>query len=301
MGRQLRRVALDFNWPIDKTYDGFLNPHYSAEECVVCGGSGSSPYSKMLNNQWYSHLGGIKEVPAYSEPHLPTDPHVIAYATRQCERTPSFYGNSPEAIAREAQRLSRLWNTALSHHLNDDDVMALVKDGRLMDFTHTWSREHGWKPKDPPYVPTAREVNIWSCVSMGHDSINSWVVIRHRCKEAGKETSCPHCDGEGAIWRSQEAKERYEKWEPSEPPEGPGWQLWETVSEGSPITPVFATPEELARYLSGRAWGADRGTPYETWMKFLLGDGWAPSAIGMAGAVLPGVEGVVALHDEYDG
>src|SRR5712671_2467357 len=31
MGRELRRVPLDFNWPIGKVYSGFLNPHY--REC----------------------------------------------------------------------------------------------------------------------------------------------------------------------------------------------------------------------------------------------------------------------------
>lgn len=301
MGRQLRRVALDFKWPIDKVYDGFLNPHYSAEQCVVCGGGGYSPFYKALNNQWYSHLGGIREIPAYSQPHLPTDPHVVAFATRQCERTPDFYGSGDAAIAREAARLSRMWNSALSHHLNDDDVKALVDGNRLMDLTHTWTREDGWQPRVPPYIPSAREVNVWSCAGMGHDSVNSWIVIGRRCAIAGQTSTCAHCDGEGAIWRSQEAKDLYENWEESEPPEGPGWQLWETVSEGSPITPVFSTPEELARYLSGRAWGADRGTPYDTWMKFLLGDGWAPSAIGMAGAVMDGVSGIVALREQNDG
>jgi hypothetical protein len=26
MGRQVRRVPLDFSWPLEKVYDGFLNP-----------------------------------------------------------------------------------------------------------------------------------------------------------------------------------------------------------------------------------------------------------------------------------
>lgn len=33
-----------------------------------------------------------------------------------------------------------------------------------------------------------------------------------------------------------------------EPPTGDGFQLWETTSEGSPITPVFATLDELCAY-----------------------------------------------------
>jgi hypothetical protein len=35
------------------------------------------------------------------------------------------------------------------------------------------------------------------------------------------------------------------------PPEGDGWQAWETVSEGSPCSPVFATAEELIEWAAG--------------------------------------------------
>lgn len=38
-------------------------------------------------------------------------------------------------------------------------------------------------------------------------------------------------------------------WEKTEPPTGEGWQLWETVSEGSPISPVFPTQDEFRAYL----------------------------------------------------
>lgn len=33
-----------------------------------------------------------------------------------------------------------------------------------------------------------------------------------------------------------------------EPPKGEGYQLWETTSEGSPITPVFKTLGLLCQY-----------------------------------------------------
>lgn len=33
-----------------------------------------------------------------------------------------------------------------------------------------------------------------------------------------------------------------------EPPTGDGYQLWETTSEGSPISPIFTTIEELAEW-----------------------------------------------------
>lgn len=33
-----------------------------------------------------------------------------------------------------------------------------------------------------------------------------------------------------------------------DPPIGDGYQLWETTTEGSPISPVFSSPEELAEW-----------------------------------------------------
>lgn len=41
------------------------------------------------------------------------------------------------------------------------------------------------------------------------------------------------------------------------------WQLYETVSEGTPISPVFSTPESLARYMAHCLW--DDGLNYDQW------------------------------------
>lgn len=40
----------------------------------------------------------------------------------------------------------------------------------------------------------------------------------------------------------------FELWEETPPPTGEGWQLWENTSNGSPITPVFATRDELVTH-----------------------------------------------------
>ena len=65
------------------------------------------------------------------------------------------------------------------------------------------------------------------------------------------------------------------------PPLGDGYQLWETTSEGSPMSPVFETPEELAEWLE--ATEASSFGPmtcsYDQWLEFIKGPGWAPSAI----------------------
>lgn len=38
-----------------------------------------------------------------------------------------------------------------------------------------------------------------------------------------------------------------------DPPKGPGFQLWETTTEGSPISPVFDTAEKLAEWCTDNA------------------------------------------------
>ena len=59
------------------------------------------------------------------------------------------------------------------------------------------------------------------------------------------------------------------QWPMAEPPTGDGYQIWETV-KGSPISPVFATPEELAQHMAGTRWGADKGSSVETFYEDIV-------------------------------
>lgn len=54
-----------------------------------------------------------------------------------------------------------------------------------------------------------------------------------------------------------------------EPPVGEGYQLWETTSEGSPISPVFTTLEELCDWYMENE--NDGDNTRESVMNFLLG------------------------------
>jgi hypothetical protein len=295
MGRELKRVPLDFDCPIDTTWSGYLNPHYVAKDCEACCGSGSSPTAKKLHDQWYGNVL-FKPEDRGSVPLQPTDEPVWAFAKRNVEHAPDFYGTGEAAILREAKRLCRLWNGQWCHHLNDDDVGALVEADRLYDLTKTWTPGEGWKPKVPAHRPTAQEVNTWSLSGMSHDSINCWVVVRAECARLGVAHDCHECNGDGAHWPSPEAHQLFEDWKQIEPPEGDGYQIWQTVSEGGPISPVFSTPEDLARHMATTRWGADKGTSYETWLAFIRGPGWAPSLISSDRGVQDGVSGVVDLQ-----
>lgn len=291
MGRELKRVPLDFDWPVDKVWHGFLNPFYKhAFDCAHCAGTGSSPEARRMKDQWYGNAP-FNPADRGSVPFTPEHPAVRAFAERNVGNSPEYYGRGEVAIAREAHRLAALFNRGWSHHLNAGDVGALIEGSRLMDFTHTWEAGEGWKKKEPAYMPTPEEVNVWSIRGMGHDSINQWIVVGAECKRLGLAAECAHCSGAGQHWNPPEAEKQADEWERSEPPTGDGYQMWETVSEGSAISPVFTAPEDLAEWLSkNRADSIDRDTTAAQWLKFILGPGWAPSLIVDASGVHSGVE-----------
>jgi len=280
MGREIKRVAMDFNWPICEIWGGYLNPFSEQSiDCPDCGGSGSSPEARLLKDRWYGNAP-FKPEDRGSTPFTINDPPVRAFAERNVRNSPDFYETGERAIARESQRLCDLFNKSWMHHLNEDDVAALIKAGRLMDFTHTWSNGV-WALKNPLRIPTPKEINDWSITGFGHDSCNQWVVVKAECERLGYEIECHRCHGEGTLWPTPEIKQRHEEWEPTAPPSGEGYQLWETVSEGSPISPVFATPEELADWLAvyENQKGTDKGTTRDQWLQFIQGPGWAPSMV----------------------
>jgi len=67
--------------------------------------------------------------------------------------------------------------------------------------------------------------------------------------------------------------------------------MYEDTSEGTPISPAFATPEELARWLvdnNASAFGDSTGS-YEVWLRVARG-GWAPSMVATAAGLTSGVD-----------
>lgn len=121
-------------------------------------------------------------------------------------------------------------------------------------------------------------------------TISLYISIKHYypdeheelLKEFAKAMKCEYDDA------SDLTDEKYDDFK-IEVPEGKGWQMWETVSEGSPISPVFKTPEELAQWLAdtkSSAFGSQTAT-YEQWLA-MIGEGWCVS-----GAFVPG-KGVVS-------
>lgn len=118
-------------------------------------------------------------------------------------------------------------------------------------------------------------------------------------------------DAECALWKRGEHEDQkdegerpecYEQWAGQRPHRDdymPNWpteqrthlMMYEDTTEGTPISPAFATPEELARWLvdnGASAFGSSTGS-YEGWLRVARG-GWAPSMVASAAGVVSGVD-----------
>lgn len=251
MGREIKRVPLDFAWPLDKPWAGFINPHYDqhCKECPFCDGEGYSTEGKKIADTWYD-LDNFNVKWRYN--------YNVGRDGKPAKHPPwQIIG------------ISQAW----CHDLTQDEVDALIAEERLTDFTHKFTKE-GWEEREPKPVVLAAQVNEWSHHGFGHDAINRNICIRARCKRLGIEPYCTTCKGHGTIWDSPENKKRAEEWERQEPPTGEGWQVWETVSEGSPVSPVFVLPEDLVSYLVEEE---HYTLPAAT--AFVKDGGWVPSAV----------------------
>ena len=307
MGREIRRVPLDFNWPIGEVWKGYLMPDsLHGEQCLLCDGSGWSPVARVLQDRWYGYIA-FNPTETGSEPFTPEMPLVKEVIGAKVKRDLSgYYVNSTwntleRAIQVESVRMCEHWNRAWSHHLAQEDVDALIEGSRLHDFTHTWSKANRWQPIEPAPVITAKQVNDWSIDGFGHDSVNKWVVVEAACARRDVSSTCSFCEGHGSVEKYWGQRAGADAWLREDPPTGEGWQLWETTTEGSPKSPVFATGDDLAVWMSQNPCGfAGHVFDLQVAMEFVHGDGWAPSMIGNDKGIMDGVTALVLLDRQKE-
>lgn len=259
VSREVRRVPLDFAYPLGETWAGYLMPDALGERpCESCDGTGYSATARYLRDRWYGDAPFSPDETGST--WLTTDTPAVRERAARNVRYPPATGWPMDAAQkeyREARRLRDLWNGMWCHHLHQDDVDALIAADRLWDFTRTWTAGIGWEDIEPKPTVTAEQVNLWSLRGFGHDSINADVVVRAACERQGRAVECDQCGGHGSFESYPGQRADADAWEPTDPPTGDGWQLWQTVSEGGPVSPVFATPELLAD------WIIDSGTPQD--------------------------------------
>jgi hypothetical protein len=288
MGRKLYRVALDFSWPKDKIWKGYINPYWDQRvKCVSCDHSGYSPNAKRFQDEWYGNAS-FDPVTYGANPITEDNPVFRVLAERNCNISPGYYGTGESAVNREVRRLYRHFSNQWAHHLIKEDIDALLKEDRLWDFTRVARTEeqkeivkqkvasggNSWLPFSNGYTPTADEINAWSIGGWGHDTSNQHICVKARCAREGVPYLCYACNGDGYTWPSSEIESLYESWKAEDPPVGEGYQLWETTSEGSPQSPVFETLDALCAWCEKNATTfADHKATAEEWRE-MLDDGF---------------------------
>lgn len=262
MGREIKRVPLDFDWPLDKVWEGFLMPDsLRGEDCPEC--YGGQTHAGWWLQHWCQRLEmmgadvGHNEQGKEMHPWLAQDPYP--------------HTNS-RSLFEPATRVIR----------PSADMATLVAG--LIDSTEDKVKS-GWGG-------------------------SSYVLYRKLVEAAGLDDwgLCERCDAEGTLETYPGQRADAEAWESEEPPGGEGWQLWETVSEGSPISPVFATDEELAQWLTtpDACWGAMKTPMTIDQARGFVGVGWAPSMMANAGgihdgATYVGTKEALGAHEEAEG
>jgi len=275
---------------LKEVWKGYLNPYHDhSEKCYTCDGLGYSPKALKLYQQWYGYRP-FDPAENGSVRFEATHPEIMKFATRNVENSRDFHlreANTTSisvAILAEAQRLSDVCFNHLANHLTQEDVDYLLERGSLSQYG-CYMRGEDPETKEKCYlrtknpIPSAQQVNSDS-INAGMSRAGSsefWHFLQRRAKVGGFITTCSECGGDGELWPSQELKDQFHNWDSyapeNQPPKGEGYQLWETTSEGSPMSPVFETLEELCAWCEENAttFGTNKTTK-ENWMG-MLSDG----------------------------
>lgn len=268
MGREIKRVPLDFDWPLDKTWHGFFLPdRLRGIPCPDCEG-GQTHFAWWMQAMSYL-MGMLAQDVREQERGKPMHPWLAEF--------PNHHGH---------------WEYLIG------GVWGKHRDAEPEERRATQGRFVVDRPSREALTFFARladcsEEEIGGGIFSSNDV--NYAVMRKLYELTGVSTDCPTCEGRGDSEAYPGQRAEAEAWETFEPPEGDGYQLWETVSEGSPISPVFATPEELAHFMVSHSWGSQTNrmaSSFDVAMGF-IDAGWAPSAVATAEhGVESGVEAV---------
>lgn len=199
MGREVKRVPLDFDWPLYTVWEGYVNPHYKAcpEANKTCFGGYTAAGEWLRSIVRLLMLAGTDGL------------------------GPRRNGIWPHPYLQE-------FTLAPKHN---DHVRVVEPTDELTTLTDGLSGR------------TVDEV-------FGYDAIATHRAYKKVIEASGLNPDtrgvCPVCHGHDI---DPTVKEAYDNWERVAPPTGDGWQVWETVSEGAPISRVFPTAEALVAHL----------------------------------------------------
>lgn len=261
MSRDIKRVPIDFDWPTDKVWQGYLMPaKFDEDKCMDCFCTGSTPA-----RQWIGRIGLmldqlVEDIDTQDQgkpmhPWLAEDTYPPTYTEHNYE----LRQVTRHEVIRPSEDIIEF-------------AQELVKDDRY---------EHN------------------RTVRRGFMSQNRYAFTEGLIRRAGlpeKWGWCKSCNGHGSTEKYVGQRDEAEKWERIEPPTGEGWQVWESVSEGSPISPVFPDSEGLIQWLMSPAytWGTSRPLTRAQAEAF-VGEGHSIGSFVIAGGQF--IQGDAAVHE----
>lgn len=150
------------------------------------------------------------------------------------------------------------------------------------DWNHPKDDHGGYIPLHEPSAPLRDMILQW------WDDEHLWSAGEHPDQQRDYKTPERFCDWDGGPPNPSD----YMPWWPDEMKTH--YQMYETCSEGTPISPVMDTPEDLARWLADHDASAfaDMTATYDQWLA-MINRGSSPSA--MSSSQTGFVSGVVAV------
>ncbi|HYX20433.1 MAG TPA: hypothetical protein VFA98_06265 [Thermoanaerobaculia bacterium] len=244
MSREIKRVALDFEWPLEEIWKGYINPHFKRCPADDCRGG------ETAASTWVFAVANLIAMLGEQAASAPYE--------KQLRQRGQIY---PHPYLEE-------WAFAPRK-----DRQSVRETPALMPFTEElldFASGLAGKRLNPGHLNGNPEVDIYK-------KLLKAAGIERKAKGWGV---CKVCDGTGCDPATRKA---YESWKPEEPPAGPGWQLWETVSEGSPISPVFVHREMFVDHLVGKGYSKKAAEAFTK-------QGWAPSGVIADGVMYENIE-----------
>lgn len=295
MGRQLYRVPLDFDAPLDEVWKGYVRP--PVERCGWCRGSGRSSAGRLWEEFRRLFLMAaedsrlkLQKTPLEPYPEGSRD-HIVlhSHALSMGPRWPWPHLDPVETILKAAG-FDSTWATDVEKNIIRCLAMVDVPEtfyrpeylprGRACihprlaanginwvgDRFYKLAEALGAEPGLLGYTGECYDMHLAVSRQAGEEIVEEPLSWRDEPWLATTWDLCPVCKGEPET-------ETDPDWEKEEPPLGDGFQLWTTTSEGSPISPVFETLEELCAWCETNATTfADFRASKERWFE-MLNDG----------------------------
>lgn len=183
MGRELKRVPLDFNWPLNKTWDGYLNPHF--KKCPDCENGSTNAMTRLTDLVHLLMLSGSDSIGGKNHPYFDHISRGVygfnsAPSKDMIELTSGLAGRTPSGFGHDAcDNWSAVKKIIKSAGLNPKKwgICPTCKGDSL--HPDQAKLYHKWKPTEPP---TGEGFQLWETTSEGSPTSPVFSTLESLCE-----------------------------------------------------------------------------------------------------------------------